>query len=352
VKVEGSDELIKVFADPNKEVKEGEKIFLKLNQDLLHVFDGETEEAIFLGKGGGGRMVKGLGVNVDTRRISGSLAKLERELEFFSEVGFEYVEIPPAGLDVIMKGELVPTRVKKVRQILSKFDFKYTVHAPDVVNLRRLTNPMHKKVLQASIEFAGAIGAETVVYHCGKSSDEIDYSEKQQKKAEIRSLRALADIAKSNGVIIGVENLASHSIDEVISIIDAVAHPNVRMTLDIAHLFLAANYHGWNYIDEIKKALPYVVEIHVSDTFGEAQERYKDIPDFEGFRLMYGVGDIHLPIGYGDIPFMDVSKAIVGSGFSGIIILEINNLEKYFEEYQDSYMKMKKYFLWPAVARK
>ncbi len=297
-------------------------------------------------------MVKGLGVNVDTRRISGSLAKLERELEFFSEVGFEYVEIPPAGLDVIMKGELIPTRVKKVRQILSKFDFRYTVHAPDVVNLRRLTNPMHKKVLQASIEFAGAIGAENVVYHCGKTSEEIDYSEKQQKRAEIRALKSLAEVAKENGVTIGVENLAFHSIDEVIGVIEAVSHPNVKMTLDIAHLFIAANYHGWDYISEIKKALPYAVELHVSDTFGEAQERYRDIPDFEGFRLMYGVGDLHLPIGYGDIPFTDVSKAITESDFSGVVILEINNLEKYLEEYQDSYMKMKKYFLWKELVRR
>ncbi len=294
-------------------------------------------------------MIKGLGVNIDTRRISGSLAKLEKELEFFSEVGFEYVEIPPAGLDVIMKGELVPTRVKKVRQILSKFDFKYTVHAPDVVNLRRLTNPMHKKVLQASIEFAGAIGAENVVYHCGKSSDEIDYSEKQQRRAEIRSLRLLADVAEKEGVYIGVENLIHHSVDEIIGIIEAVNHPRVRMTLDIAHLFIAANYHGWDYIAEIKKALPYTVELHVSDTFGEAQERYKDIPDFEGFRLMYGVGDLHLPIGYGDVPFIEVSKAVVESDFSGVVILEINNLEKYLEEYQDSYMKMKRYFLWAGV---
>ena len=47
LKVEGSDELIKIFADPNKKVEEGEKVFLKLNRELLHVFDGESEKAIF-----------------------------------------------------------------------------------------------------------------------------------------------------------------------------------------------------------------------------------------------------------------------------------------------------------------
>ncbi len=290
-------------------------------------------------------MVKGLGVNVDTHRISGSLSKLEGELNFFQEIGFEYVEIPPAGLDVIMKGKLIPLRVQKVKELLSKYNFKYTVHAPDVVNLRRLTNPLHKKILMASIRFAGIIGAEVVVYHCGKSTDVIDYSEKQQRKAEIKALKEAATLAAENDITIGVENLPEHTVDEVIEVIDAVDHPNLKMTLDVAHLYIAANYRGWDYLEAIKKAMPYVVELHVSDTFGEARELFKDLPDFEGFRLMYGVGDLHLPIGYGEIPFSKISKIIAEDNFSGIVILEINNLAKYAEEYKDSYEKMKRYFL-------
>ena len=282
---------------------------------------------------------------MDTRRVSGSLKKFESELEFFQRVGFEYVEIPPAGLDVIMRGSLVPTRVKRVKQILNKYELKYTVHAPDVINLRRVTNPWHKRVFEASIEFAGMIGAEVVVYHCGKTDDRLDFSEKQQKKAEIRALKSLARFAEEHGVYIGVENLPSHSVEEVIEIVEAVDHPHVRMTLDVAHLFIAANYKGLDYLNQIEKALPYVVELHVSDTFGEAQERFQDIPDFEGFRLMYGIGDLHLPLGYGDISFNEVAKLITDFGFEGVVILEINNLEKYFEEYQDSYMKLRRLFL-------
>ncbi len=291
------------------------------------------------------RVVKGIGVNVDTRRVSGSLKKFESELDFFQRIGFEYVEIPPAGLDVIMRGNLVPTRVKRVKQILNKYEFKYTVHAPDVINLRRITNPWHKRVFEASIEFAGAIGAEVVVYHCGKTDDRLDFSEKQQKRAEIRALKSIAKIAEEHGVFIGVENLTHHSIEEVLEVVEAVNHPNVRMTLDIAHLFIAANYKGLDYLHQMEKAMPYVVELHVSDTFGEAQERFQDIPSFEGFQLMYGIGDLHLPLGYGEISFNEVARVVLDSGFSGIVILEINNLEKYFEEYQDSYMRLRRLFL-------
>ncbi len=47
VKIEGVENLIKVFSDPTKEIREGDRIFLRLNPEALHVFDGETEITIF-----------------------------------------------------------------------------------------------------------------------------------------------------------------------------------------------------------------------------------------------------------------------------------------------------------------
>ena len=47
LKVEGVEELVKIFEDPTMRVKEGEKVFLKPDPDLIHVFDGESEKAIF-----------------------------------------------------------------------------------------------------------------------------------------------------------------------------------------------------------------------------------------------------------------------------------------------------------------
>ncbi|PLV57317.1 TIM barrel protein [Thermotoga sp. SG1] len=280
-------------------------------------------------------MIKGIGTNVDTRRVNGSIKRLVSELEFFKSIGFDYAEIPAAGLDVIARGRIIKKRLERVKEILSNYNFRYTVHAPDVINLKRKTNPWHYKVMEAVIEFAGEINAEVIVYHYNEVDHSIDVPERIQHRAEILALRELADLAKEKGIVIGVENV-QHSVSEVLELVKQVNHPNVKLTVDIGHLFILTSYRGLNFYEELKKGLPYAVELHVSDNFGESSQTYQQIPDVEAFRFVYGIGDLHLPIGEGDIPYNRVFKTIRESGFSGIVILEINSMDRFADEYTDS----------------
>jgi len=280
-------------------------------------------------------MIKGIGTNVDTRRVNGSIKRLVSELEFFKSIGFDYVEIPAAGLDVIARGRIIRKRLERVKELLSNYNFRYTVHAPDVINLKIKTNPWHYRVMEATIEFAGEINAEVVVYHYGEVDHSIDVPERVQRKTEIVALRELADLAKEKGVVIGVENVG-HPVSEVLKLVRAVNHPNVKLVIDVGHLFIVSNYTGIDFYDELKKGLPYAVELHLSDNFGESPQTYQKIPDVEAFRFVYGIGDLHLPIGEGDIPYNKVFRLIKGSGFSGIVILEINSMDRFADEYADS----------------
>ena len=280
-------------------------------------------------------MVKGIGVNIDTRRLNGSIQRFEGELDFFRNVGFDYIEIPPAGLDVIVRGRIIEHRMKRLERLISLFDFKYTVHAPDVVNLKHKTNPWHYKVFEAVIEFTRRIGGENIVYHCGVVKHSLDLTEKDQKKYEIKQLKSLAQKAQEYGITIGVENTV-HSMDEVLEIVEAVDMPNVGVTLDVGHLFIISNYRGLNFFEQLKKGLSRTVEIHVSDNFAESPYTYQDIPDVDLFRFVYGIGDLHLPIGEGEIPYTKVFRMIRESGFNGIVTLEINSMDRFKEEYSNS----------------
>ncbi len=40
--------------------------------------------------------------------------------------------------------------------------------------------------------------------------------------------------------------------------IEAVDHPNLGLTLDFAHLYVAANACGFDYLDAVRQAAPYV----------------------------------------------------------------------------------------------
>ncbi|PLV59154.1 TIM barrel protein [Thermotoga sp. KOL6] len=286
-------------------------------------------------------MIKGIGTNVDTRRVNGSIKRLVSELEFFKSIGFDYVEIPAAGLDVIARGRIIRKRLERVKELLSNYNFRYTVHAPDVINLKIKTNPWHYKVMEATIEFAGEIKAEVVVYHYGDVDHSIDIPERLQRKAEINALGELAEFAREKNVVIGIENV-THSVSEVLELVKTVNHPNVKLVIDVGHLFIFTSYTGINFYGELKKGLPHAVELHLSDNFGESPQTYQKIPDIEAFRFVYGIGDLHLPIGEGDIPYNKVLKIIRESGFDGIVILEINSMDRFADEYADSLNLLRK----------
>ena len=280
-------------------------------------------------------LIKGIGVNVDTRRVNGSMKKLWEELKFFQSVGFDYVEIPPAGLDVIVRGRILEKRLQRFKDILSDFDFRYTIHAPDVINLRHRTNPLHYKVMEATVRLAGMINAEVVVYHCGTVEHSLDLREKTQKDAEVKALKRLAKLAAENNTVIGVENVG-HSADEVLEVIKRVNHPNVRMVLDLGHLYIVSTYRGLDFYRQVSRALEYTVELHVSDNFAESPQTYQDVPNIESFQFVYGIGDLHLPLGEGEMPYTKLLKMIRESSFNGIVTLEINSMDRFKDDYADS----------------
>ena len=79
------------------------------------------------------------------------------------------MELPVHGLDAIRNGKLDYAQVMHVRELLSEYDFHYSVHSPDPVNLMDQNElDLHVAVLKASIEFALLINATVLVYHPGR----------------------------------------------------------------------------------------------------------------------------------------------------------------------------------------
>ena len=88
-------------------------------------------------------MVK-IGAKIDEVRIDGDLSRLRQDLEYFAQIGLEAVELPVHGLDAIKNGRLDEAQIAKINRIISDFDFTYSVHAPNPLNLmNRDSLPMH-----------------------------------------------------------------------------------------------------------------------------------------------------------------------------------------------------------------
>jgi sugar phosphate isomerase/epimerase len=112
-------------------------------------------------------------------------------------------------------------------------------------------------------------------------------------------------------------------IGPIVEQIEAVGHPNVGMTLDLAHQHIAATALGFNYLDAVAEAAPYVSHLHLNDNFGKLDMGFHDEAD----QAPYGEADLHLPPGWGSIPFAEAFRRL--ANYDGYIIVELK--ERYRE---------------------
>jgi sugar phosphate isomerase/epimerase len=303
--------------------------------------------------------IRGICLNGDVGYLGGSLARLEEELATCQACGFDGIELSIDGLDVMIGGRLVPRLVDRVRAVTERFDLIYTVHDPGRLNLafpgaRRNGAPdlaMEKTVLAGCLEFCAAIGAGVLVYHSGLMGLHEaavgmgplpgEAALEAARAQEVAALRELMPLAAERGVVVGMENRDPHlwelavlrqagrspddlltyhpglSIPEVVRQVAAVDHPNLGMTLDLGHLYLAANHCGFDFLTAVGQAAPYVRHIHMHDNLGRLDSGYGGI----AATMPFGEADLHMPPGWGTIPLAAALAQM--PGFNGLCILEI-----------------------------
>jgi sugar phosphate isomerase/epimerase len=113
------------------------------------------------------------------------------------------------------------------------------------------------------------------------------------------------------------KHLARLRIGPIVRQLQAIDHPNVRMTLDVGHLYLSSHDRGFDYLEAVSEAAPWAQHLHVTDNFGRLDFGY----DVEMDRWAYGEADLHMPPGWGSIPFADVFARL--PRYTGDLILEL-----------------------------
>ncbi|MCL7454996.1 MAG: sugar phosphate isomerase/epimerase [Anaerolineae bacterium] len=303
--------------------------------------------------------IKGICINADVDRLGGSLVRLEEDLDYFQECGFDGVELAADGLDVVLGGRLNRSQVDRVRAITGRYPFAYTVHPPGRLNLAFPQRGaggvsdlvLEKDVFAACLEFCAAVGAGVMVYHSGliglyeyafglgalPGPEELEAARSQ----EVAALRELMPLAVELGVVVGMENRDPHpwelavlrragqpddalvtyhaglTVPALLRQVTEVGHPQLGLTLDLGHLYLAAGQCGFDYLDGVRQAAPYVRHLHAHDNFGRLGWVHTGLHS----RLPYGDGDTHLPPGWGRIPHLESLAAL--DGYEGLYVLEI-----------------------------
>ncbi|MCP4211468.1 MAG: sugar phosphate isomerase/epimerase [Halieaceae bacterium] len=317
--------------------------------------------------------ITGIGINGDSGHLGGSLVQLQDDLTFFQHCGYDAVELSIHGLDVLAHGQLRQSQVDKVRVIVESFDFIYTVHAPDPLNLAFSQHgasgvDLEQDIFLACLDFCAAIDAEILVYHSGLNAlrrtafaleplpDEAALA--QAREREVSALRTLMPLAAERGVVVAMENDTPHLwevatllraglsagqlshyhagllIPTLVQQIESVGHPNLGLTLDFAHLYVAANACGFDYLEAVRQAAPYVRHLHGNDNFGRLGGLYDGLPE----RIPYGDGDLHLPPGWGTLPHVEALAQL--PDYEGLYVLELR--PRFYDHFSEALETMRR----------
>ncbi len=279
------------------------------------------------------RMIDGIGAMV----VSDDPPKLDRRLGEIADIGFDHAELMAIQCGVLVGGALNPTRLRQVTRAVRAHDLGTTVHAPLILNFMDPDHAdLHGAVARASIDFCNAVEASVMVIHPGWVAPATLAANRAGLLATERD--ALADLARyaaTQGVVLALENmpviaeslsgrLDNHGISpaSVAAQIAAVDHPNLRGTIDLSHAHIGARHRGVDLAADLAELAPLTRHLHLHDSFGRPPTLH-----YAGYReqLAYGMGDIHLPLGWGDIPFEDVlSRLALPRGLT--VTLEINDV--------------------------
>jgi len=266
--------------------------------------------------------MSGIGIAVQGNNRGGEpITGLRDTIERMAEIGFSHVELGAKTLFVSIAGQVHPKRLEILRGELDGAPVRFTLHGTGVSseragNLVDVTSTAQRRVTEADVALAGAIGAEVLVHHSGMLRDVYgdDDALAAGLRAERDALRALGDEAGQLGVRVAVENIDPVGryvarrgyglrLDRLANQVVAIDHPQIGICLDVGHAYLASRYVGFDYLAAIREIAPLVTHLHISDNLGRTQ---LDADADSTENLALGDGDLHLPPGWGDVPLAEI----------------------------------------------
>jgi sugar phosphate isomerase/epimerase len=268
-------------------------------------------------------IIEGDGYLIGINLPGTNLAGVENALRTISEDGFQACEINLSTLPFILYGDIKTEVVSFTKAIMEKYDLVYTAHASYGLDLRNVsTLPLHQKVLNASVMVCSMLGIDRLNVHFEEHSPVAE-----QEQLFFESIIRAADLGQDLDVAVNVENIEVEDARLALDAVKRVNHPNCKMTLDLGHLYISANYFGYDYFKTLQDCLPYLGHLHINDNYGVFEPmRMTNKPLYDtldkGSRFTFGLGDIHIPPFWGSVPIAKSLKIIRDSGYRGIWLCE------------------------------
>lgn len=244
--------------------------------------------------------------------LDGSVASLDATLGELAALGASAAEITISGIDVVAGGRILQAPAANLAAVTRHHRLRYSVHGlvgSNFMDAAHLSAQM--RVARAYLELCDRIGARVLVHHCGAivSADPAVIAEAEARETE--ALAELAHAASRYGVRIALENIFSTKAGEhrrtpsrVADLVRRIGHPNLVALIDFSHAYIECTRLGLDPRAEVAAMAPVTGHLHLHDSFGLPQTTWDLYESSEATAL--GQGDLHLPLGWGDIPFADI----------------------------------------------
>lgn len=249
------------------------------------------------------------GVGFSTGSKDGHAESISEDLTFISEIGADFAEICVATIDVVAGGRVISERLEALARVAKQYPLQYSVHGLVSSNfMNSATLRRQIDVAKAYVEVCDRIGARVLVHHSGFVSPQLPLDRADADRREFDALAELAEFAAKHDVRIALENIFTaesgqyrKTPTQVAETVRALNHPNVAALIDFSHAHIESIYRGLDFMSELRAMAPVTGHLHVHDSFGHLAGATPFFFAQEGSAL--GLGDLHLPLGWGDIPW-------------------------------------------------
>jgi len=243
----------------------------------------------------------------------GDLSILDESLRDIADTGADACEIGIYGEEIIAGGRIIENRTCRIEEIVRAYGFKkLSLHGQISSNfMDRQHLALQKKVVRAMLELCNRLGAGILVHHSGSAQLAEGESGADLDLMEREALSEMADIAKGYGVRIALENIFTtesgqyrQTPSQVAETVRAVGHDNLVALIDFSHAYIESTFKQLDFREQLRSMAPVTGHLHVHDSFGLPYTMEKFFHPAEATAL--GIGDLHLPIGWGDIAWEEI----------------------------------------------
>jgi sugar phosphate isomerase/epimerase len=265
-------------------------------------------------------------LGISLRSLARDASDIDVRINEVSQYRPDSIELMCFAQDLIRDGKVLTHRSEKIRRSLEDHGILATMHGPISVNFLDVPENFdrHMKVGLAYIDLGVVLGITAMVIHAGYCPETDRTTLRSRYAAQRGGLKRLADYAGRHGIMIYVENIfpffpGAHTAlpGRLAEEIAAIDHPQLFGCFDVSHAYIACTAYNADLPHEAKQISPLAPHWHVHDSFGRPDTGLK--PYTRSECLAYGMGDLHLAVGDGDLPWSSVlgsASPIPGSTFN------------------------------------